>query len=148
MAVLEAGHLLGLGLEQDCRNVVADDLDGDGKIDVLVTTFEVWPTPKQTLRVYENRLPRVGNWIGFRFRDREHGKSSVGASVTIHYGDNVAVAQIVTGDSYRSQSACTLHFGVGDVARVDWAEVTWADGTKMRIDQPPLNHYSVVTGKN
>jgi enediyne biosynthesis protein E4 len=141
---LEAGHLLGLGLENDCRNAVADDLDGDGKMDVLVTTFEVWPAPKQTLRVYENHLPQVGNWIGFRFRERAHGKSPVGAAVTIHYRGSAATAQIVTGDSYRSQTATTLHFGVGNATQVDWAEITWVDGTKRRIDRPQLNHYSVV----
>src|SRR5207302_1871262 len=30
---LEIGYLMGLGLEQDCRNVMTDDLDGDGRMD-------------------------------------------------------------------------------------------------------------------
>src|SRR3989449_1064302 len=42
-AFLEIGHLMGVALEEDCRDVVADDLDGDGRVDLLVTTFEVWP---------------------------------------------------------------------------------------------------------
>jgi hypothetical protein len=37
-----------------------------------------------------------------------------------------------------------LHFGVGNATQVDWAEITWVDGTKRRIDRPQLNHYSVV----
>src|SRR5205085_9979263 len=29
---LEAGHFLGAALQQDCRDVVSDDLDGDGRM--------------------------------------------------------------------------------------------------------------------
>src|SRR5204862_4660637 len=46
---VEIGHLAGVALEQDSRNVVAEDLDGDGRVDLLVTTLEVWPQTKQTL---------------------------------------------------------------------------------------------------
>ena len=48
---VEAGHLFGVGLQEDSRNVVADDLDGDGRVDLLVTGFEAWPQAQQTLRV-------------------------------------------------------------------------------------------------
>jgi hypothetical protein len=140
---LEAGYLLGLGLEQDCRNVVADDLDGDGRMDLLVTSFEVWPTARQTLRVYQNRLPQTGNWIGFRFV-AARARPVVGTSVTIHYGNSAAAAEIITGDSYRSQSANTLHFGLGAATQVDWAEVVWPDGKKERINQPLINRYKNV----
>jgi hypothetical protein len=53
---VEAAHLLGVALEADSRNVVADDLDGDGRLDLLVMTSEVWPERRQTLRVYRNTL--------------------------------------------------------------------------------------------
>jgi hypothetical protein len=148
VSFLEAGHLMGVGLEQDCRNVVADDLDGDGRMDLLVTTFEVWPAPKQTLRVYRNTLPGAGNWIGFRFHEEGNGKSPVGTSVTLHYGSHLATRQIVTGDSYRCQSANTLHFGVGSATEIDLVEILWADGAKTRIEHPKLNEYHVVSRRN
>ena len=138
---LEAGHLMGVGLEQDCRNAVAGDLDGDGKMDLLVSTFEVWPAPKQTLHVYRNTFPQAGNWIGFRFREEGHGKSPVGATVTIHYAQRTAVAELMTGDSYRSQSGNTLHFGLGTSTQVDWAEVVWPNGSRSRLESPSINRY-------
>ena len=145
---LEVGYLLGVGLEQDCRNVVADDLDGDGRMDLLVTTFEVWPEPKQTLRVFRNNLNDSGNWIGFRFREEGHGKSPIGTSVTIRYGAHSATRQIVTGDSYRSQSANTLHFGLGNVSQVDSAEIVLSNGSSTRIDQPAINKYHSISPRD
>ena len=142
---LEAGYLLGVGLEQDCRNVVSDDLDGDGAMDLLVTTFEVWPQPRQTLRVYRNTLAHAGNWIGFRFREQPGAWSPVGTSVTLHYSGHSATAQLVTGDSYRSQSANTLHFGLGSVDQVEQADIDWPDGSRTRLEQPAANQYHLVT---
>jgi hypothetical protein len=145
VSFLEAGHLMGVALEQDSRNVVTDDLDGDGKMDLLVMTFEVWPEPKQTLRVYRNTLADSGNWIGFRFREKSGGGSPVGTSVTIYYDGHSTTRQILTGDSYRCQSANTLHFGLGKTVRLDRAEIVWPDGSTARIDGPKLNEYLSVS---
>src|SRR5439155_24255 len=133
---VEIGHLAGVALEQDSRNVVADDLDGDGRVDLLVMTLEVWPEVKQTLRVYKNKLEDGGHWIGFRFREQGAGKSPVGARVTLHYDGQAATRQIVTGDSHRSQHANTLHFGLGNADRVSAVEIQWPSGRTLSTNQP------------
>jgi hypothetical protein len=74
----EVAYLLGIALEVDSRNVVAKDLNGDGAPELIVTTYEVFPKVRQTLKIFENHLP-------------QHGKA--------------APSKIkVTGDSFRSQS--------------------------------------------
>jgi hypothetical protein len=140
---LEAGHLLGVGLEQDSRNVVSDDLDGDGRMDLLVTSFEAWPEPKQTLRIYKNALNEGGNWIGFRFP--EGPKSAVGVRVTLRYGGHSAVREIVNGDSHRAQHAATLHFGLGEADRIDNVEIRWPNGGPVTLREPALNRYHVIS---
>ena len=142
---VEIGHLAGVALEQDSRNVAADDLDGDGRVDLLVTTFEVWPEVKQTLRVYRNTLEDGGNWIGFRFREGGAGPSPVGVRVTLHYNGRSAVRQIVTGDSFRSQQANTVHFGLGQAERVESAEVRWPNGQVLTLRDPALNRYHAIS---
>jgi len=144
-AFVEIGHLLGVALEADSRNVVADDLDGDGKLDLMVTTFEVWPKTRQTLRVFKNVLPTEGNWIGFRFREQGHGKSPVGARVTIRHAGGAAARQIVAGDSYRSQQANALHFGLGKITSVDSVEIRWTNGQTNRLLKPVINAYTSVS---
>jgi hypothetical protein len=137
----EVGHLMGVALEQDSRNVVADDLDGDGRMDLLVTTFEVWPETKQTLRVFRNELGDTGNWIGFRFREEGSGRSPVGARVAIQHGGRTVTHPIIAGDAYRSQRANTIRFGLGQAPRVEHAEIRWLDGTSLRLEQPQINRY-------
>lgn len=141
---VEIAHLMDVSLEADSRNVVADDLDGDGRMDLLVTTFEVWPQIKQTLRVFKNSLADGGNWIGFRLREQGGGISPVGAQVTLRHANGAMTHQIVTGDSYRSQHANTVHFGLGKIARVEQAEIRWTNGRTLVLRQPELNQYHTV----
>ena len=138
---LEVGHLMGVALEADSRAVVTDDLDGDGRVDLLVTTFEEWPEVKQTLRIFKNTLEDPGNWIGFRFREQGNGLSPVGAQVTLRYSGRTTVQQVVTGDSYRSQHGDTVHFGLGKAKRVDSAEIRWPNGQTLTLREVAVNRY-------
>src|SRR3989442_1028566 len=110
---VEGGYLMGGAMERDCRNVVADDLDGDGRPDLLVTTFEEWPAPRQELHIFQNNSSAPGNWIGVRLREAGHGHSPVGATIVLTSPTGRQTRRIVTGDSYRSQSSTTAHFGLG-----------------------------------
>ena len=139
----EAGYLLGVGFEQDSRNVVSDDLDGDGRVDLLVTSFEAWPEAKQTLRVFKNTVNGGGNWIGFRFREGK-GVSPVGARVVLRRQGRATVREIVTGDSYRSQHANCVHFGLGAAKRVEAAEIRWPNGQTVTLHEPAVNRYHPI----
>ncbi len=144
---VEVAHLLGLAIGEDSRDVAADDLDGDGRPDLLVTTFEAWPQAKQTLRVFRNGIDESGNWVGFRFREEGGGKSPVNAQVTLRYAGRSAVRQIINGDSYRTQSANTVCFGLGKTTEVDDVEIRWADGRKLELRQPGINQYHSVASQ-
>jgi hypothetical protein len=123
---------------------VADDLDGDGRLDLLLTTFEAWPETRQTLRVYRNTLNETGNWIGFRLREEGNGTSPIGATITLRHAGGIVARQIVTGDSYRSQQANTVHFGLGSVMRVDSVEIRWINGRNVTLRDPAINRYHVI----
>jgi hypothetical protein len=55
--------LLGVALEQDARNLVAADLEADGRGDLVLTPFEAWPQKRQTLKGLHNELENPGDWF-------------------------------------------------------------------------------------
>jgi hypothetical protein len=144
---LEAGYLFGVALEEDCRNVIAEDLDSDGRIDLLVTTREIWPKHRQTLRVYKNLLNDTGNWIGFRFPAERNSKSTIGTAVKISSGGFAAIQQIVTGDSFRSQHSAIVHFGIGAIQDIQKVEIKWPNRSEMTTNAVVNQYYQIKPPK-
>lgn len=140
---LDVAHLLGLAIEDDSSCVIADDLDGDGRVDLIVTTADRRPQGRQTLLAFRNQLETTGPWIGFQF-SKEAGRSPLGARVVLQWDNRRAVRQVVTGDSFRSQHSPRVHFGLGASERVDRVEIEWADGRRTRLETPAINRYHLI----
>ena len=142
---LDVGHLWGLGLQRDTRNVVTDDFNGDGLVDCLFTHYEAWPDQSQVLRVYQNELQTPSNWIGFRLASEPNQASPVGVTIEIETENLRQVKTIVTGDSYRSQHARSVHFGMGSDSLILSAIVTWPNGRQTNIRKPQINRYHRIS---
>ena len=135
----EIGHVMGLALEDDCRNVLAEDFDGDGDTDLIVTTFAVWPTPRQTVRFLENTLPPQGHWIAIQPDKPPKLSSVIGATVTVNHRLGSQVTTLVTGDGYRSQGSGVARFGLAELDAVDSVEIRWPGGKMTRTSRLPAN---------
>ena len=76
-------HLLGVALEADCPNLVAVDLEGNGKIDLAMISQQAFPEAKFQLRLFRNEIPEQGNWIAFSFQEAAGHISPIGATVRL-----------------------------------------------------------------
>jgi enediyne biosynthesis protein E4 len=140
----DVAHLLGVAVENDCWNLVAADLDGDGGADLAFTTEHALPSHKEKLHVFRNTVVGQGNWIEFSFREESGHRSPIGAHVFVSARGTKKIAAVVSGDSFRSQHPTTLHFGLGEVAQVDAAEIRWPGGAVTRMAGPQINQTHAV----
>ncbi len=133
---VEVAHLLGVALLEDSRNLAAADLDGDGRPDLVLTTFEAWPAPRQTVRIYRNQLSDPGHWVAVQ-PEPALTAATIGARVVLVRPDGRrAVQTCVTGDSHRTQHPALVHFGLGADPAVAAVEVHWPGGRVSRREQP------------
>ena len=148
-AFLDVGFLFGLAFEFDARGVVSDDLDGDGRLDLVVTEQKTTRLQNagHVVHVYQNRLQNDNHWIGVRLKEEGGGFSPVGAKVVAKTSSGLRIATVVTGDSLRSQHASRVHFGLGKESTVEWLEVRWVNGAVRRIDRPVVDRYHPVPGR-
>lgn len=109
----ELGWLLGLALPEDCRNVVASDLDLDGRLDLVMTAvdFKAQP-PEHLLLIYRNQMPiRPSVTVTL---PAGSGAEFAGPPVVLEFEDGTSKTRWpLTGGSYRSQGPQSAHFGFG-----------------------------------
>jgi hypothetical protein len=139
---VNVAFLLGVADEFDSRSAVSDDLDLDGRMDLVVV--EDHGAAGQKLHVYRNLLETGNAWIGVRLREEGGGISPVGASVVVRTPERTHVGRVVTGETLMGQHPTTLHFGLGAETRVDAIEVRWVDGTTRVLRDPEVGRYHRV----
>jgi hypothetical protein len=110
------------------RGLAYADFDGDGGVDLLVTSAG------GRARLLRNVAPKRGHFLLVRARDRDGKRDLLGAELKVVAGDRAWTRTVRSAESYFSASDPRAHFGLGDgVTRVDRIEVLWPDGSRERF---------------
>jgi len=112
----------GMKLKLVARGVAFDDLDNDGRVDVVILNSRRGPT------VLRNESVTGNHWIQIRLCGARANRNGVGARVKLTVGDLEQFAEVHSGRSYQSHFGSRLHFGLGKRLHVDEIEVAWNGG--------------------
>jgi hypothetical protein len=104
------------------RGLACGDLNGDGALDLLVTTVA------GPARLYRNVAPKQGHWLLIRATDPKLRRDAYGATITINAGGRRWIGFINPGQSYLCSHAPYAHFGLGQIGNVDSISIRWPDG--------------------
>ena len=134
---LDVARPLGADSDKDGRGVAIADLDGDGRLDVVIANNDAPPT------IYLNRLRSVGNWTRLNLRATKGNRDALGAIVrlTVRVGNKLKTMtrQVEAGSSYASQSEGTIHFGLGRATRIEAIDVVWRKGSQQHFEGPGVD---------
>jgi hypothetical protein len=132
----------GLKLKYSGRGLALDDLDNDGRIDVVILNSNDRPT------ILRNESVTGNHWIQIRLRGVRSNRDGVGARVYVVAGDLKQMDEVHSGRGYQSHWGTRLHFGLAKNERVARIEVHWPRSGVVDIieDVPADQLLTIVEG--
>ncbi len=116
------------------------DIDGDGDLDLLITSVGGRP------RLLRNDQQLGHHWLRVRLTGTNRVNSTaIGTWVDIHTSEGVRSQQVMPTRSYLSQSELPVTFGLGRIDRIEKLVVRWPDGTTQEMAGPKIDALHEIT---
>ena len=109
------------------RGSAVGDLNGDGRLDVVVSAIGA------PAEIWMNRSPGANHWIELRLEGTKSNRDAIGARVKLVSKSLTQFNHVSTSCGYASSSAGPMHFGLGADASVDSIEIRWPSGALQEL---------------
>jgi hypothetical protein len=121
------------------RGCAFGDLDGDGRIDVVVTALG------QDAEIWMNRSEKSGHWLDIALRGTKSNRDGIGARIKVVSKNGTQYNHMTSSVGYASSSYGPVHFGLGPDSRADLIEIHWPSGIVQTLEDVPGDRVLKVT---
>ena len=116
-----------LQLEESSRGAGFDDLDNDGRIDIVVLNSGAKPQLLRNQASSEDLSIAQNKWLQIQLIGTQSNRDAAGAKVMVQTDLGKQIAMVHLGRGYQSHYGNRLHFGIGN-ANTATIQIAWPSG--------------------
>ena len=109
------------------RGSAIGDLNGDGRIDVVVSAINA------PAEIWINQSPGNNHWLELKLQGTKSNRDGIGARIKVVTKSGTQYDHKSTAAGYASSSAGPVHFGLGTDSSADLVEIRWPSGTVQQL---------------
>ncbi len=109
------------------RGSAIGDLNGDGRIDVVVSAINA------PAEIWINQSPGNNHWLELKLQGTRSNRDGIGARIKVVTKSGAQYDHKTTAAGYASSSAGPVHFGLGTNSSADLVEIRWPSGVVQQL---------------
>lgn len=131
----------GSALQQPrvARGAAYADFDGDGDLDVIITTNHGRPV------LLRNDGGNRNHWLAIHLVGTKSNPQGLGAKLSLEVEGKRAYREYGVGTSYLSQSVPDAWFGLGQSGGAESLTIIWPSGTRQEFSKLPADRVLAIT---